>query len=143
MQTKDWPWVFPIGLEHSSNQNQKQFEKSLQVWLPELFLEACFSLINSQFMTLWQETITLTGPIRRGVWNVAHKFHLYLIKQKKYENKELFASKNLAENWKINSGGSYGPIWIRSCSSWSWRFPLGWHQNFVNSARIVFIHQMP
>ena len=27
----------------------------------------------------WWEIITLTCPIRRGVWNLPHKFHLYLI----------------------------------------------------------------
>ena len=32
-------------------------------------------------MTFWQEVITLTHPIRRGVWNLLHKykFQLYLI----------------------------------------------------------------
>ena len=30
-------------------------------------------------MTFWQEIITLTRPIHRGVWNLPHKFHLYLI----------------------------------------------------------------
>ena len=30
-------------------------------------------------MTFWQEIITLTPPIHRGVWNMPHKFHLYLI----------------------------------------------------------------
>ena len=27
----------------------------------------------------WQEIITLTRPICRGVWNFPRKFHLYLI----------------------------------------------------------------
>ena len=30
-------------------------------------------------MTFWQETITLTRPILRGVWYLPHKFHLYII----------------------------------------------------------------
>ena len=30
-------------------------------------------------MTFWQQIITLTCPIRRMVWNLPHKFHLYLI----------------------------------------------------------------
>ena len=30
-------------------------------------------------MTFWLEIITLTRPIRRGLWNLPHKFHLYLI----------------------------------------------------------------
>ena len=30
-------------------------------------------------MTFWQEIITLTRPIRKGVCNLQHKFYLYLI----------------------------------------------------------------
>ena len=32
-----------VSYDLSSNQNQKPFENSLQVWLPELFMEALFS----------------------------------------------------------------------------------------------------
>ena len=50
----------------SSNQNQKPIEKSLHVWLPELFLKASFCFKNILFFTFRQEIITLTCPIRRG-----------------------------------------------------------------------------
>ena len=36
-------------------------------------------------MTFWQEIITLTRPIGRGVWNFPHKFHLYIIKTKLFK----------------------------------------------------------
>ena len=34
------------------------------------------NLLKSQF---WREIINLTWTIHRGVWNLPHKFHLYLI----------------------------------------------------------------
>ena len=38
-----------------------------------------YILTQYRIYGFWQEIITLTCPIRRGVWNLPHKFHLYLI----------------------------------------------------------------
>ena len=49
------------------------------------------------FMTFWQEIITLTHPIRRGVWNLPHKFHLYLIVRYFYVQDLVYSGEF---NWK-------------------------------------------
>ena len=41
-----------------------------RIWYQIICLYVCL---------FWQEIITLTRPIRRKVWNLPHKFHLYLI----------------------------------------------------------------
>ena len=59
---------------------KNQLKKSWQVWLhfcKPVFVSKTANLwLNWLF---WQKIITLTSPILRGVWNLPHKFHLYLV----------------------------------------------------------------
>ena len=52
-------------------------------------------------MTFWQEIITLTCPIRREVWNLPHKFHLYFVSLKCCRNWMLRGIQSLYAHLKV------------------------------------------
>ena len=56
---------------------KNHFKKGLQVWLPGLILSAVFTLFDTK-VHFWLNSYLDLHHLQ-GVWNLPHKFHLYLI----------------------------------------------------------------
>ena len=68
--------LYPPASEASREVTNFYFSKK---WSAGPELRAKKQHFDQISQTFWQEIIILTHPIRRGVWILPHKFHLYLI----------------------------------------------------------------
>ena len=86
---------------------KNHLKKSLQLWLSELFLKAVF--FKKAYLWLLARN---NYPDWQGVWNLPHKFHVYLIllyqKEDKIDFINLVPVKYLSTVFLLYPGGKLG-----------------------------------